>query len=238
MKNAGVIPGHAPSVIPKHAPDVIPKHGPGVIPSEARNLLLHEPRTADSSSLKLLGMTRILLLAMAIVAVPSAVAQVAKPAIAPPPAVATSVAPSVAIPVSTSVATLPYHSKDTSMGVVNCANSLCHGSVEPIKGANILQTEYVTWSRVDKHARAWQTLFSERSLRIAKNLGIGKPSEARICLDCHTHNVPKDRRAERFQVDDGVACEACHGPSGRWLESHVLDKATHEDNLKAGLYPT
>ena len=49
---------------------------------------------------------------------------------------------------------------------------------------------------------------------------------------------PRSARGERFQLDDGVSCEACHGPSGRWLESHVQDGATHEDNLKAGLYPT
>ncbi len=133
---------------------------------------------------------------------------------------------------------LPYQSTDTSMGVVNCANSLCHGSVEPIKDSNVLQTEYVTWSRVDKHARAYKILFNDQSQRIAKNLGLGKPSETKLCLDCHTHNVPKERRGERFVLDDGVACEACHGPSGRWLESHVQDNATHEGNLKAGLYPT
>jgi hypothetical protein len=133
---------------------------------------------------------------------------------------------------------LPYRSTDMSTGVVNCANSLCHGSVKPIKDSNVLQTEYVTWSRVDKHARAYNVLASEQSLRIARNLGIGKPSEAKLCLDCHTHNIPKDLRGERFRLDDGVSCEACHGPSGRWLESHVQDGATHEANLSVGLYPT
>jgi hypothetical protein len=135
-------------------------------------------------------------------------------------------------------APLPYRSTDISTGVVNCANSLCHGSVKPIKDSNVLQTEYVTWSRVDKHARAYNVLASEQSLRIARNLGIGKPAEAKLCLDCHTHNIPKDLRGERFRLDDGVSCEACHGPSGRWLQSHVQDGATHEANLSAGLYPT
>jgi Cytochrome c554 and c-prime len=166
------------------------------------------------------------LLAAGAMASPYAAAQASKPAAAPASGVAT---PTVS---------LPYHSTDISMGVVNCANSLCHGSVEPIKDSNILQTEYVTWSRVDKHARAYQALFSEKSLRIARNLGLGKPSEAKICLDCHTHNVPKELRGERFRLDDGVACEACHGPSGRWLETHVQDNATHADNVKAGLYST
>jgi hypothetical protein len=132
---------------------------------------------------------------------------------------------------------LPYKGADMSMGVVNCANSLCHGSVKPIKDSNVLQTEYVTWSRVDKHARAYNVLAGEQSQRIAKNLGIADPTKAKICLDCHTHNVPAALRGERFRLDDGVSCEACHGASGRWLQSHVQDGATHADNLKAGLYP-
>ena len=141
--------------------------------------------------------------------------------------------------VSNAPATLPYHATDKSVGVVNCANSLCHGSVEPIKDSNVLQTEYVTWSRVDKHARSYRALFNEQSLRIGRNLGLAKPpSEEKLCLDCHAHNVPLARRGERFKFDDGVSCEACHGPAGRWLESHVQDGATHADNLKAGLYPT
>ena len=134
---------------------------------------------------------------------------------------------------------LPYHAADKSMGVVNCANSLCHGSVQPIKDSTVLQTEYVTWSRVDKHARSYRALLNEQSQRIARNLGLAKPpSEEKLCLDCHAHNIPVALRGERFKFDDGVSCEACHGPSGRWLESHVQDGATHADNLKAGLYPT
>src|SRR6516225_11872146 len=83
---------------------------------------------------------------------------------------------------------LPYQSKDKSIGVVNCSNSLCHGSVQPFKDSNVLQTEYVTWSRVDKHARAYKVLANEQSQRIARNLGIGDPQKAPLCLNCHAHN--------------------------------------------------
>lgn len=133
---------------------------------------------------------------------------------------------------------LPYQMTDKSLGVVNCANSLCHGSVQPWKDSNVLQNEYVTWSRVDKHARAYKVLFNEQSMRIARNLGLGKASEAKICLDCHAHNVSKEERGERFKLDDGVSCEACHGPSERWLPKHVEDGAKHAGNLEAGLFPT
>jgi cytochrome c554/c'-like protein len=133
---------------------------------------------------------------------------------------------------------LPYERTDRSLGVVNCANSLCHGSVRPFKQSNVLQTEYVTWSRVDKHARAYQVLSNEQSQRIARNLGIEDPRQAKICLDCHVHNVPASQRGDRFKLEDGVSCEACHGPAGGWLAVHVADGATHDKNLKAGLFDT
>src|SRR4029450_1923213 len=129
---------------------------------------------------------------------------------------------------------LPYHAGDKSVGVVNCANSLCQGWVQPIKDSNVLQTEYVTWSRVDKHARSYRALFNEQSLRIARNLGLAKPpSEEKLCLDCHAHNVPVALRGERFKFDDGVSCEACHGPAGRWLGSQAHAGRAHAGKLDA-----
>jgi hypothetical protein len=131
---------------------------------------------------------------------------------------------------------LPYQSADQTVGVVNCASGLCHGSVHAYKDANILQTEYATWSHVDKHARAYLTLSNARSQGIARKLGIEDPSKAKVCLDCHAHNVPATQRGERFRLEDGVSCEACHAPAGRWLPAHVEDGATHEKNLANGLY--
>ncbi len=134
---------------------------------------------------------------------------------------------------------LPYHSKDTSVGVVNCASSLCHGSITEWKDSNVLQNEYVTWSRFDKHARAYDVLLNEKSQSIARKFGLGMPPQkSKLCLDCHAHNVPEANRGERFKLSDGVTCEACHGPAGRWLSSHVEPGATHTMNIQHGLYPT
>lgn len=126
-----------------------------------------------------------------------------------------------------------------NVGVVNCASSLCHGSVSPWKDSNILQNEYVTWSRVDKHAtKAYQALLTERSQKIVRNLGIATPAqETRLCLDCHTYAPPPALRGERFKVTDGVSCEACHGAAESWIASHTAPGATHADNVAKGLYP-
>ena len=135
---------------------------------------------------------------------------------------------------------LPYQARSQNLGVVNCASSLCHGSVSPWKDSNILQNEYVTWSRVDKHAtRAYHVLLEERSQRIARNLGLKEPAhQAKLCLDCHAYNPPAAQRGERFKAIDGVSCEACHGPAESWIQSHVAPGATHADNVRHGLYPT
>ncbi len=135
---------------------------------------------------------------------------------------------------------LPYQASAKHLGVVNCANSLCHGSITKWKDSPILQNEYVTWSRVDKHAtKAYPVLFEERSRRIAKNLGIKEaPHQVKLCVDCHAHNPPPASRGERFKVEDGVGCEACHGPAEKWIEAHVAPGATHAKNLANGLYPT
>lgn len=134
---------------------------------------------------------------------------------------------------------LPFQSREVSVGVVNCASSLCHGSITGWKDSNVLQNEYVTWSRFDKHARAYSVLLDERSKSIARKFGLGVPAhKAKLCLDCHTHNVPEKNRGERFKLSDGVTCEACHGPAGAWLSSHVEPAATHAQNIQHGLYPT
>ena len=138
---------------------------------------------------------------------------------------------------------LPYQSPHQTLGTVTCASSLCHGSVKLWKDSNVLQNEYLTWSRLDKHARAYNILLNERSQRIARNLGLKEPAhEAKICLDCHAHVIPEKHRGERFKITDGVTCESCHGPAEKWVKTHVEPgnsaTAQHAANIDDGMYPT
>ncbi len=123
------------------------------------------------------------------------------------------------------------------LGVASCAGSTCHGAVERLKGSSVAQNEYITWSRKDKHAKAYAVLGEERSQRIARNLGLGDARTAQICLDCHADNVPQDRRGPQFQISDGVGCEACHGGAKAWLGIHISG-AKHAENVSAGLVAT
>jgi hypothetical protein len=134
---------------------------------------------------------------------------------------------------------LPNEANAASLGTVNCTTSTCHGSVTPWEGSNVLQNEYTTWSRLDPHARAYQTLLTDQSKRIAEKLGLKQGAHnAKECLDCHAHNPVQKLRSERFDITDGVNCEACHGPAEKWIKSHTVDGTTHADNVKNGLFPS
>jgi hypothetical protein len=125
------------------------------------------------------------------------------------------------------------------MGVATCGNSVCHGSAQPFKDSNVMQNEFALWQSFDPHAtKSFQALQSEAGQSIAKKLGLGDATQAKVCLDCHTDNPPASARGDKFQLSDGVGCEACHGGAEQWISSHAAKGANHPDNLAKGMYPT
>jgi hypothetical protein len=131
----------------------------------------------------------------------------------------------------------------TWVGVAGCASSSCHHLNGP-KGT--LRSEYDTWTAYDKHSRAYQVLFNERSQRIARNLygDHGKPAtEQPLCLKCHaSHDGVIDKGvSDRFQLADGVGCESCHGAAEKWLTVHYQDEfkaKSPEEKARLGMRPT
>src|SRR5205823_410550 len=80
------------------------------------------------------------------------------------------------------------------------------------------------WIAHDPHARAYDVLLDERSIVIAKQLGINAAHEQSLCLKCHV--LPEYRSARvapRFRKEDGVGCESCHGPAERWVNEHYRE---------------
>lgn len=136
------------------------------------------------------------------------------------------------------VATAQVLDEHTHMGVASCSGSVCHGKIAPAADSPVWLNEYRVWSAEDRHARAYQTLLSDASERMAKRLGLTSARTADLCLDCHADNVPTARRGPKFRLDDGVGCEACHGGSELWLDSHTEPGVTHADNLSRGLLAT
>jgi hypothetical protein len=132
---------------------------------------------------------------------------------------------------------LPFTASAVHLGVSSCGGSSCHGALKPWPGSTVRQDEFITWQDKDPHAKAYKVLQSERSKRIAKNLGLANAYEAKVCLDCHADNVAAEQRGPGFQIADGVGCESCHGGAVDWLGIHVSGKSDHAANLKAGMFP-
>jgi len=136
-------------------------------------------------------------------------------------------------------ADLPQVSESMHEGVATCAASQCHGSAVPREGSNVSQNEYVNWTQNDSHSRAYEVLSNDLSRDMAARMGLASARTAGICLDCHADNISADKRGERFQISDGVGCEACHGGAQNWLATHYnVPAVTHQNNIDAGLYPT
>ncbi len=123
-------------------------------------------------------------------------------------------------------------------GVASCATSVCHGKLKIQEKENVWLNEYRVWTSEDRHSQAYRTLGNDDSKKIAARLGLKSAKTAKICLDCHADNVPKKKRGRKFQISDGVGCEACHGGSEKWIKSHAEKTATHKKNIAAGMYPT
>ena len=122
------------------------------------------------------------------------------------------------------------------VGVASCVNSGCHGSTQPLNATRILQNEYYTWLNSDRHAQTYNVLFNERSARIARNMRLRKRAyEEKVCLDCHTTNVPLDQVEGQVDPEDGVQCEQCHGPASGWRAEHAEEGWTHEQSVARGM---
>jgi len=122
-------------------------------------------------------------------------------------------------------------------GPGSCAAAACHGSIRPVPGSAILQTEYTTWIAQDRHARAAEVLSQPLSVRMAKILGLAAANSAPKCLGCHTLDAPAATQGRTF-ASEGVSCEACHGPASAWLGPHTTKTWTHAQSVQAGMFDT
>ncbi|HZZ30652.1 MAG TPA: multiheme c-type cytochrome [Phenylobacterium sp.] len=123
-------------------------------------------------------------------------------------------------------------------GVASCSGSTCHSRPAP-SGLTVRQNELITWqdphSEAGAHSRAWKVLTQPRAEAISARLGLGPAERAPACLGCHADPAPAGLRGSRFQISDGVGCEACHGGAGGWIASHYALGATHAANVSRGM---
>jgi nitrate/TMAO reductase-like tetraheme cytochrome c subunit len=108
--------------------------------------------------------------------------------------------------------------KPKYVGLTAC--KACHSS-DKIGG-----TEYKDYE-TDPHAKAFNTLLNDESKAIATKMGIADASKSEKCLKCHVtaYNL-KDRQGLKFSYEEGVTCEACHGPGEFYMKMNIMkDKA-------------
>lgn len=111
------------------------------------------------------------------------------------------------------------------IGVHSCSATGCHGGTDD-QTQQAWKSSYTVWRRNDPHARAYQTLFNQRSRRMVAQL-ISEPLTreqytellAARCNGCHaTHS--QDDSTRGLSVAEGVSCESCHGAAGDWGAEH------------------
>jgi len=95
------------------------------------------------------------------------------------------------------------------------------------------------WSK-GPHAKAFETLKSDKAKEIAKEKGIEDATKAPECLKCHVtalaHLKDTKKVDKKFPMEMGVQCEACHGPGGDHQKARMKAKSKIKaDELPAGL---
>jgi FtsZ-interacting cell division protein ZipA len=100
------------------------------------------------------------------------------------------------------------------IGTAKC--KMCHNS--EAKGKI-----YDKWASTG-HAQAYLTLANEQSKSIAKNMQIEDAQKSAKCLKCHVTGY-KEATGDKYSMEEGVTCEACHGPGEHyWLMKVMQDK--------------
>ena len=115
----------------------------------------------------------------------------------------------------------------TYVGAAKCR--LCHG-------ADRVGNQYHLWTE-SKHAKAFETLGSDKAKAMAKKLGIADPQKAPECLPCHVtgYGEPAERFGPSYAQAEGVTCEACHGPGNGYSKLSIM-QGIRRGTLKAGAY--
>jgi hypothetical protein len=116
----------------------------------------------------------------------------------------------------------------TFIGIATCKK--CHE-------AEGIGNQHRIWAS-SPHAKAYQTLSTDRAAAIALKASVERPSENQRCLKCHTTGggrIPATRT-------EGVGCEACHGPGSLYndFENHASFISRENAYRKAqtlGMYP-
>ncbi len=84
--------------------------------------------------------------------------------------------------------------------------------------------QFQKW-QASRHSQAMKVLTTPAALKIAKARGVrGSPDQSPECLKCHqtAYDVPATMLGPRFNKEDGVQCETCHGPGSDYMKMNIM----------------
>jgi hypothetical protein len=78
------------------------------------------------------------------------------------------------------------------------------------------------------HAKAFAVLSTEAGMAKAAKLGVEDPTTSDKCLSCHStgHGVSAELGGDVLKAENGVSCEACHGPGGGYYKMGTMKQIT------------
>ena len=109
----------------------------------------------------------------------------------------------------------PAAAQHKYVGVGKCR--VCHMNAK-LGGDN-----YNAWKE-SPHAKAFETLASDKAKAKAKELNIANPQTSERCVKCHVtaYGVPPAQVLAGVKNEDGIGCERCHGPGSDYLPNEVM----------------
>lgn len=122
----------------------------------------------------------------------------------------------------------------------SCSAAACHGGAAPERGKPIgFIAAFTIYSDKDKHAGAFDTLSKDKSKAIADKLKIADATTSSRCLSCHAIDISASPDLvasgnDAYKTSEGVSCDACHGPSSKWHQTHAAKGWTNEQRKAAG----
>ena len=78
-----------------------------------------------------------------------------------------------------------------------------------------------------KHARTYVVLGTMMAMKMGESVRIkaSNPQKSTQCLTCHATaaTAPKEYRTPSFHIEEGVKCEACHGPGEKHVKEAIIE---------------
>lgn len=92
--------------------------------------------------------------------------------------------------------------------------------------------QFKVWSG-KAHAKAYEDLKSENAKKKAKAAAVEDPLNSEKCLSCHSTAFGKKNVDKSYKIDEGVGCEACHGPGSEYKKMSTMKD--RKKSVAAGL---